>query len=233
MADLLADAAATLLSWRYEWLSQADATGAFVTDRSKAALVVPSPTVEAVLGILFDWVALHTAGGAPLPVLVGVAVVHRTERRRVFALLALGAASNLVADALLLTPSGRSHAVRRPPTRHHLPTPGLYQHRSRSDDRCRGRGATRRSRLTLPSVRALIGDWHVLGRTRISDRYVQRSRVGAPPLHRFDRGLYVPETLPLRGRPGNPIRLCYAVAPAIRNVRLFVGSGGRSPTHTG
>lgn len=135
MPDLLAHALiaytlATLLALRYDWLSPTYVTvamaGAFVPDLAKAHLLVPGTTVGSLLGLPFDWFALHTAGGAVLSVLVGVTVVAQDERRRVAALLALGAASHLVADALLLKASGRSYAVLWPLTQYHPPTPGLY-----------------------------------------------------------------------------------------------------------
>jgi len=127
---LIAYALATLLALKYDWLSPTYVTvamaGAFVPDLAKAHLLVSSTTVESLLGLPFDWFALHTAGGTLLSILVGVTVVERNERRRVAALLALGAASHLVADALLLNASGRSYAVLWPLTQYHPPTPGLY-----------------------------------------------------------------------------------------------------------
>ncbi|PSP76993.1 metal-dependent hydrolase [Halobacteriales archaeon QS_1_68_20] len=127
---LLAYAVAQALSWRYRWLSPAYVTvvmaGAMIPDLSKAAMVLPGTRVEALLGVPFDWFALHTSGGVLLSILVGVALVAPTERRRVFLLLALGAATHLFADALLLKPSGRSYPVFWPLTRYHPPTPGLY-----------------------------------------------------------------------------------------------------------
>lgn len=135
MPDLLAHALlayglAMLLSWRYERISPAYATvamaGAFVPDLSKIQLLVPSGSVERLLGLPFDWFALHTAGGTLVAVLVGVAAVAPRERKPVLALLSVGAVSHLVADGLLRTPSGQSYAMLWPVTRYHPPTPGLY-----------------------------------------------------------------------------------------------------------
>lgn len=127
---LLAYAVGLVLSRRYGWLSPAYVTvvmaGAMIPDLSKAALVVPGVRVEALLGVPFDWFALHTAGGVLLSILVGVTLVAPAERRRVFLLLALGAATHLFADALLLNPSGRSYPVLWPLTRYNPSTPGLY-----------------------------------------------------------------------------------------------------------
>lgn len=135
MPDLLAHAliaytAALLLSWRYVWITPPYTTvamaGAFVPDLTKVRLLVRSGYVEHLLNIPFHWGALHTTGGAIVAVLIGVTVVTRRHRTRVGLLLSLGAATHLVADALLLTPSGRSYAVLWPLTRWHPPTPGLY-----------------------------------------------------------------------------------------------------------
>lgn len=135
MPDLLAHvllgyAVATLLSWRYDWLSPAYVTvamaGAMIPDLAKADLLVPGGLVERALGVPFDWFALHTVGGVAVSVLVGAAVVRSDLRRRVAALLALGAATHLLADGLLVNPSGRSYAMLWPLTRWHPPTPGLY-----------------------------------------------------------------------------------------------------------
>lgn len=135
MPDLLAHAfiayaLACVLSWRYDWLSPAYATvvmaGAFVPDLAKMELLVPSGAVERLLELPFSWGALHTTGGALVAILVGVVVVAPRERLRTFALLSIGAASHLLADGLLLNPSGRSYAMFWPLTQYHPPTPGLY-----------------------------------------------------------------------------------------------------------
>ena len=135
MPDLLAHALiaytiATVLSWRYEWLSRQYVTvaiaGAFIPDMMKMALVLPGPYVEEVIGLPFGWWGIHTLGGAVVAVLIGAVVVVPRERRRVAGLLALGAASHLLADALLIKPTGHSYAVLWPLTRYHPPTPGLY-----------------------------------------------------------------------------------------------------------
>lgn len=135
MPDLLAHvligyAVATLLSWRYDWMRPAYVTvamaGTILPDMAKADLLIPAGVLERALGVPFDWFALHTLGGVAVSMLVGAAVVRSDGRRRVAALLGLGAATHLLADALLLNPSGRSYAVLWPLTRWHPPTPGLY-----------------------------------------------------------------------------------------------------------
>lgn len=135
MPDLLAHALIAygicrLLAWRYDWIGPAYVTagmaGAFVPDLVKIYLVVPSARMEALLGVPFEWQALGTGGAAVLFVLIGATVVVPQVRRRTTALIAVGAASHLVTDALLLNPTGRSYAVFWPLTRYHPPTPGLY-----------------------------------------------------------------------------------------------------------
>jgi len=135
MPDLLAHALiayslATIISWRYDWLSPAYVTvamaGAFVPDLTKVRLIIASGQVESLVGLPFSWSALHTAGGALVALLVGVTFAAPSERRRVFGLLTLGASSHLLADALLLSPSGRSYAILWPLTQYHPPSPGLY-----------------------------------------------------------------------------------------------------------
>ena len=135
MPDLLAHAliaygVCTVLSWRYGWIGPAYVTagmaGAFVPDLAKGEILVHSFTVADVLGVPFDWFALHTAGGVLVSILIGVALVADGERRRVALLLGLGALTHLVADALLRSASGRSYPLLWPLTEYAPPTPGLY-----------------------------------------------------------------------------------------------------------
>jgi membrane-bound metal-dependent hydrolase YbcI (DUF457 family) len=127
---LLAYVLCTVLSWRYGWLSPGYVTvgmaGAFVPDLAKATILVPSPRVVAALDAPFSWYGVHTLGGAFVATLVGVVLVPPAERRRVFALLSLGAGSHLVADALLRWATGRSYALLWPLSGWAPPTPGLY-----------------------------------------------------------------------------------------------------------
>lgn len=127
---LIAYAVCTLLSWRYDWLTREYVTvgmaGAFVPDVTKAALVVPDAAIEGLFGIPFSWTGIHTAGGALVGVLIGAVVVAPRERLRVAGLLAVGAATHLAADALLLKPTGHSYPVFWPLARYYPPTPGLY-----------------------------------------------------------------------------------------------------------
>lgn len=100
--------------------------GALVPDLSKIAIVVPGPRVEALIGIPFEWFAIHMLGGTLVAISIGTLLTTTEHRRRVFMLLALGAASHLLLDALLLKASGHSFAVFWPLTTYQPPTPGLY-----------------------------------------------------------------------------------------------------------
>ena len=135
MPDLFAHAVigyclGTALALRYGWLTPAYVTvvmaGAFIPDISKMYLLVPDAVVGETLGVPFSWFALHTLGGSAVAVLIGVVLVAGDERRRVLGLLSLGAGSHLVADALLLTPTGFSKPMWWPVAHVGLPSPGLY-----------------------------------------------------------------------------------------------------------
>jgi hypothetical protein len=127
---LLAYGVAILLARRYSWLHPAYVTiamvGALVPDLDHISILIPSSTAEAVLGVPFDWGGLQTGGVVLLLVLIGTVLVESAERRRVFALLALGAVSHLFTDALIRVPEGRSQSLFFPVTMYQPPTPGLY-----------------------------------------------------------------------------------------------------------
>lgn len=135
MPDLLAHvfiayALCRVLSWQINWLTTEYVTlgmvGAFIPDIVKIKLVLPSPVVERLLDIPFHWGSLATGGGTAVSVLIGVVLLASEERRRGGALLALGAVSHLLADSLLLTPTGRSVQLFWPLMQYRLPSPGLY-----------------------------------------------------------------------------------------------------------
>jgi len=120
----------TLLSVRYEWLTPPLVTvvmlGALLPDFSKVDLLIRGEYVETLLGVPFEWRAIHMVGGALLAITIGALLTSTDHRRRVFALLALGTASHLLLDAFLLKASGYSFAIFWPLTTYHPPTPGLY-----------------------------------------------------------------------------------------------------------
>lgn len=136
MPDLLSHAfiaytLCTLLALQYDWLTPQYVTigmaGAFIPDLAKIDLLIGSNTIAAVIDAPFNWFAIHTVGGTAVAVLIGVLLATRDERRRVFGLLALGAGSHLLADALLLKASGLSSPLLWPIILTPIPTPGLYR----------------------------------------------------------------------------------------------------------
>lgn len=135
MPDLLAHvfiaySICRVASWRVEWLTTPYVTlgmvGAFIPDIVKIKLLLPSESIEAILDVPFDWGSLATGGGTLLSVCVGLVLLRSSERRRGGVLLAVGAGSHLLADSLLLTPTGRSVQLIWPLSQYKIPTPGLY-----------------------------------------------------------------------------------------------------------
>lgn len=135
MPDLLAHAflayaVCRVLSWRWEWLTTAYVTvgmvGALIPDLTKVSLVVPNHAMEALVGVPFSWYSLGSGGGVVVSVLVGVVLAASEVRRPVGIALGLGAGSHLLADSLLLTPTGYSTQLLWPLAQVRTPTPGLY-----------------------------------------------------------------------------------------------------------
>jgi hypothetical protein len=135
MPDLLAHAfiayaIGTILTWRYEWLTPQHVTvimaGAFIPDFQKIRLLVKSSTIQTQFAIPFNWSGQMTLLGIALSVLIGVALVAPAYRRRVAFALTLGAATHVLMDNLLATPTGRTYAMFFPVTQWRPPTPGLY-----------------------------------------------------------------------------------------------------------
>ena len=127
---LVAYVLATLLSFKYDWITPTMVTvamlGAIVPDLTKISLVIPNARMEALLGIPFDWFAVHTVAGSVVAVAIGALLVRSEHRKRVFFLLLLGALSHHFLDAILINPTGYSYALFFPVTSYHPPTPGLF-----------------------------------------------------------------------------------------------------------
>lgn len=127
---LVAYAVARVASLRWRWLTRPYVTaamaGAFIPDIMKVRLLLSSGEVSRLLGVPFAWEGLQTLGAAVLFVLVGSMLVAPRVRRPATLALGLGAATHLLADALLRFPSGRAHPVAWPLTRWHPPSPGLF-----------------------------------------------------------------------------------------------------------
>ncbi len=135
MADLLTHvlvgySLATLLSFRYEWITPRYVTvamaGALIPDMNRAELLVSEHAVQAALGVPFSWGAFHTMGGSLVAVGIGALLVHPEIRLRVAALLFVGMASHHALDLFLTNPSGHSYAVLWPLSGYNPPTPNWY-----------------------------------------------------------------------------------------------------------
>lgn len=121
---------ATVLSWRYPWLTPRYVTvamiGSIVPDLNRMELVVSEHTIEALLGIPFSWTPLHFFSGSLVAIAIGALLVGADQRARVFALLLLGMGSHHALDLLLVGLSGHSYPVLWPLTQYAPPTPSLY-----------------------------------------------------------------------------------------------------------
>lgn len=119
-----------LLAFRYEWLDARFITvvmlGALLPDLTKVSLVVDDPVVEGLLGVPFSWFAIHTPVGSIVACAIGALLAGDGYRKRVFALLTIGALSHHVLDALLLSATGYSYALLWPISEYHFPSPNLY-----------------------------------------------------------------------------------------------------------
>jgi len=132
---LVAYVLATVLSWRYDWITPPLVTvamvGAAVPDLTRVELLVPAGTIEAVLGVPFSWSPIHRVGGTALVVLLAGPLVSAEHRRRVLVLLALGAISHYALDAMIYTGSGLTWPMLWPLTDYRFEVSGFY----RSSDR--------------------------------------------------------------------------------------------------
>ncbi|RQG89232.1 metal-dependent hydrolase [Natrarchaeobius halalkaliphilus] len=125
----------TIVVLRCEWAGSPHVTmvmiGALVPDFKKINLLVSDATVSDLLGIPWGWMAIHTVGGSVVIILLGSMLVAPGHRRRVIALLAIGATSHLFLDLLVITWSGEAFPVLWPVTEYRPPSGGLF----RSSDR--------------------------------------------------------------------------------------------------
>ena len=121
---------ATLLSWRYEWITPPLVTvamvGAALPDLNRIGLVVDDAVIAATLGIPFSWTPFHRIGGTILVVLIGALLVPREYRKAVLLLLALGAGSHYLLDFFLYKPSGVTGPLLWPFVTHGFAIEGVY-----------------------------------------------------------------------------------------------------------
>lgn len=133
MADLLSHvllvyAGCTVASWYRpipdRWIAVA-MIGAVLPDLDRIDLIVSSATLEAALGVPFDYGALSTLGGGL--VLAGIgAMVVADRHRRAFAALLAGALSSFLVDGVKAYADGAAGAWLYPFTWARHPTPSLY-----------------------------------------------------------------------------------------------------------
>ena len=135
MADLLTHilvgyVLAVLLSWRADWITAPYITlvmgAAVLPDLNRIELVIPAATVEATLGIPWSWTPLHRVSGTFLVICLGTLLASKQIRRRVFVLLAIGAASHYALDFFLYKPSGLTGPFLWPLTDHRFAVEGFY-----------------------------------------------------------------------------------------------------------
>lgn len=128
---LVAFVVATILSWRYEAITQplitAAMTGALLPDLRKIALVVPDGTVETALGIPFSWRPLHRLGGILIVICVLALLVARSHRRLVALMLSLGVFSHVFLDTFLYQPDGLAFDLLWPASSYRFPIAGWYK----------------------------------------------------------------------------------------------------------
>jgi len=100
--------------------------GALSPDFVKIKLLVPGVAVEAALGLPFSWAPLHAVGGTIIVALLSGLLVGPGHRRLTVALVALGAATHLALDSLLITPTGFAAQFLVPFSTYRAPAGMLY-----------------------------------------------------------------------------------------------------------
>lgn len=128
---LLGYALGTALSIRYEWFTPQWVTvimaGAMVPDIDKVSLFLSDPLMEQLLAKPFAWEVIHLPIGSALLCIAGAITIITPYRRRVLALLLLGAASHIALDQLAIFTTGYSYPQLWPLTYYHFPAGDLYQ----------------------------------------------------------------------------------------------------------
>jgi membrane-bound metal-dependent hydrolase YbcI (DUF457 family) len=128
---LVAFALGTIISVRYQWIDRRWVTvlmiGAIVPDTEELKLLVSDPVVEQLLGVPFSWELLHLPIGTLLVCLLGTLLVGDGYRRRVFALLVVGASTHYALDLLAVFATGYSYPLLWPLSDYHVPAGDLYQ----------------------------------------------------------------------------------------------------------
>ncbi|WP_435360852.1 hypothetical protein [Haloarchaeobius sp. DFWS5] len=134
MSDLLthvlaAYVAATVLSWRVDWLASRHVpmamVGAVVPDAAKAYMLTGSTRV-AVAGVEGSWYALQTVGAATCFVLAGSLLVPPRERRVVLGSLFGAVGLHVLMDYMVVRASGVAPPYLYPLTWAQLPSLDVY-----------------------------------------------------------------------------------------------------------
>lgn len=128
---LVAYALFTAFGWALEWLQPRwvvlGMVGSLFPDLNRIDMLVDDYAIEQLLGLPFDWGAIHTLGGVLLLSAVGALLFGAaTARRRAFALLVAGGCSHLALDAVKRWAGGVNGAYLYPVTWWRNPTPGWY-----------------------------------------------------------------------------------------------------------
>ena len=100
--------------------------GALSPDFVKIKLLMSDAVIEMALGIPFSWAPLHAVSGAIVVALLSGLLVGREHRRLTIALVALGAATHLLLDSLLVTPTGFAAQFLVPFSTYQTPAGMLY-----------------------------------------------------------------------------------------------------------
>lgn len=128
---LVAFAVFTIASWRVGWLDRkwiaVGMIGAILPDLDRFWMLVSSEQVSAVLGIPFDWSAIHTLGGVILLSGIGAMLfVTPRHRRTAFGMQVAGGITHLALDGVKVWADGYNGASLVPLSWWRHPTPGLY-----------------------------------------------------------------------------------------------------------
>lgn len=127
---LLAYALFTIASWRVGWLDgkwvAIGMVGATLPDLDRLWMVVRGDRVSAVLGIPFDWAAIHTLGGVVLLSGVVAMLFGSRHRRLAFGMLVMGGCTHLALDGLKAGADGHAGASLVPLSWWRPPAPGWY-----------------------------------------------------------------------------------------------------------
>lgn len=126
---LVAYVAVTLLGWWTDnpaWGTSVAMLGATLPDAAKVRILLDSSTVSSIIGLPFDWLALHRLGPTLLVVAGLTLLVGREYRSLTAGLLTAGALSHLLLDLGVTRAAGVAPSYLYPLSWWHLPSVNLY-----------------------------------------------------------------------------------------------------------